>query len=273
MPLPLPNLDTRRFDDLVAEMKALIPRNAPDWTNHNPSDPGITVIELLAWITEATLYRINRIPERTYLNFVSLLLGEAPAKDDLESVKREGLKRFNEPYRVLTAEDFAQEAARASAEVARVKILSNAVEGRVTVLIVPASGRVPTPALLQQVKQHLDDRRVVGTRLFVRGPLYVAVKLDVKVAPQVNTRSEVVKKDVEDKLKDYFDPLKGGPEGRGWAFGRPVSIFELYYLIEAIPGVDHVESIVMNGDFLAKEIAIPEDRLPDLQTLTVGLTS
>ena len=163
MPLPLPNLDTRHFDDLVAEMKALIPRNAPEWTNHNPSDPGITLIELLAWVTEATLYRVNRIPEKTYLNFVSLLLGEAPAEDDLESVKREGLKRFNEPYRVLTAEDFAQEAARASAEVARVKILSNAVEGRVTVLIVPASGRVPTPALLQQVKQHLDDRRVVGT--------------------------------------------------------------------------------------------------------------
>src|SRR3989454_12132410 len=107
MPLHLPNPDDRRYADLVEEARTLIPRNAPEWTNHNPSDPGITLIELLAWITEATLYRINRIPERSYLNFVSLLLGEAPAKDDLESVKREGLKRFSEPYRVLTAEEFA----------------------------------------------------------------------------------------------------------------------------------------------------------------------
>src|SRR5438132_13690536 len=111
--IPPPKLDDRSFNDIVEEAISMIPRYSPEWTNHNPSDPGITLIELLAWVTEATLYRVNRIPEKTYLNFVSLLLGEAPAEDDLESVKREGLKRFNEPYRVLTAEDFAQEAARA----------------------------------------------------------------------------------------------------------------------------------------------------------------
>jgi len=49
MPLTLPVLDDRSFDDLVAEARALIPALAPEWTNHNPSDPGITLIELFAW--------------------------------------------------------------------------------------------------------------------------------------------------------------------------------------------------------------------------------
>jgi hypothetical protein len=273
MPLPLPNLDTRRFDDLVAEMRALIPRHAPEWTNHNPSDPGIALVELLAWITEAMLYRINRIPQKTYLIFVSLLLDEPLAEDDLESFKLKALKKFNEPYRVLTAEDFAREAARASTAVGRVNILSNASEGQVVVVIVPATGGAPDSALLKQVKQYLDERRLVGTRLVVRGPLYTAVKLEVKVVPETNTRPEVVKAEVENKLKDYLDPLKGGHEGRGWPFGRTVSIFELYHLIEAIAGVDHVESIVINGDSQATEVSMPGDYLPDLQLVTVDLTS
>lgn len=63
MPLPLPNLDTRRWTDLVEEGKALIPRYAPTWTDHNVHDPGITLLELLAWLVEQEIYRANRVPE------------------------------------------------------------------------------------------------------------------------------------------------------------------------------------------------------------------
>jgi hypothetical protein len=63
MPLPLPNLDTRRWLDLVDEGRALIPRYAPAWTDHNAHDPGITLMELLAWFVEQDVYRANRIPD------------------------------------------------------------------------------------------------------------------------------------------------------------------------------------------------------------------
>ena len=58
--IPSPKLDDRGYDDLVAEAIRLIPRYAPEWTHHNPSDPGITLIELAAWMTDLTLYRLNR---------------------------------------------------------------------------------------------------------------------------------------------------------------------------------------------------------------------
>jgi hypothetical protein len=48
MPLDLPNLDDRTYEDLVAEALRLIPNYAPEWTNYNPSDPGITLIEISA---------------------------------------------------------------------------------------------------------------------------------------------------------------------------------------------------------------------------------
>jgi hypothetical protein len=64
MPLEVPNLDDRRWADLVADAQALIPREAPRWTDHNVHDPGITFIELFAWLAEMQIYQLNRVGER-----------------------------------------------------------------------------------------------------------------------------------------------------------------------------------------------------------------
>ena len=71
--IPSPNLDDRTFEDIVQEAIRLIPQYCPEWTNHNPSDPGIALIELFAWMTEMTLYRLNRVPEKNYLAFLDLM--------------------------------------------------------------------------------------------------------------------------------------------------------------------------------------------------------
>ena len=73
MPLPTPNLDDRRFQDIVDEAKRLIPRYSPQWTDHNVSDPGVTLIELFAWMVEMLLYRLNRVPEKSYIAFMDLM--------------------------------------------------------------------------------------------------------------------------------------------------------------------------------------------------------
>ncbi len=73
MALPLPNLDDRRWSDLVDEGRALVPRHAPRWTDHNAHDPGITLVELFAWIAEQGLYRLNQVPERHRLKFLRLV--------------------------------------------------------------------------------------------------------------------------------------------------------------------------------------------------------
>jgi len=73
MPLQPPDLDDRRFADIVAEAKSLIPRYTREWTDHNDSDPGITLVQLFAWMTEILLYRLNQVPERNYIKFLQLL--------------------------------------------------------------------------------------------------------------------------------------------------------------------------------------------------------
>ncbi|NEO85208.1 MAG: putative baseplate assembly protein [Spirulina sp. SIO3F2] len=71
--LPKANLDDRAFEDLVEECLLRIPRYCPEWTNHNPSDPGITMVELFAWLTDQMLLRFNQVPRRNYVTFLELL--------------------------------------------------------------------------------------------------------------------------------------------------------------------------------------------------------
>ena len=73
MPIIAPSLDDHRFDDLVEELLARIPAHTPEWTHPNPGDPGRTLIELFAWLTDTMLYRANLIPDRQRLVFLKLL--------------------------------------------------------------------------------------------------------------------------------------------------------------------------------------------------------
>jgi predicted phage baseplate assembly protein len=74
MTLPSPNLDDLRFQsDLVDEARKRIIHYCPDWTDYNLSDPGVTLIELFAWMTELMVYRLNRVPEKNYVKFLDLL--------------------------------------------------------------------------------------------------------------------------------------------------------------------------------------------------------
>jgi predicted phage baseplate assembly protein len=73
MPLQTPNLDDRKFQDIVSEARSKIPQYCPKWTNYNLSDPGITLIELFAWMVDLLLYRVNKVPEKNYIKFMDLL--------------------------------------------------------------------------------------------------------------------------------------------------------------------------------------------------------
>lgn len=73
MVLPTPNLDDRRFQQLVDEAKRYVQQSCPEWTDHNVSDPGVTLIETFAHMVDQLVYRLNRVPDKNYLAFLDLL--------------------------------------------------------------------------------------------------------------------------------------------------------------------------------------------------------
>lgn len=73
MALPIPNLDDKTFEQLIEEAKKLIPLYAPKWTDQNIHDPGITLLELFAWLAETQFYSLNRINDKNYIKYLKLL--------------------------------------------------------------------------------------------------------------------------------------------------------------------------------------------------------
>ena len=93
MSLPAPNLDDLRFQrDLVDQARLRIIHYCPEWTDYNLSDPGITLIELFAWMTELIAYRLNQVPEKNYVKFMELLgmkiQSASSARTELTSCRR-----------------------------------------------------------------------------------------------------------------------------------------------------------------------------------------
>ena len=98
-------------------MRALIPRYAPAWTDHNDSDPGIMLLQLFAWVTEGTIYRLNRIPLASELRFLELLGGGASTGEDgqpgtaltagaLDQMRVRAVAALRARSRAITPEDF-----------------------------------------------------------------------------------------------------------------------------------------------------------------------
>src|SRR5215472_4660778 len=73
MPLRSPNLDDRTFEQLVDEAKTQIRMRCPSWSDLSPGDPGTVLLEAFAYLTDVMIYRLNRIPEKAYVEFLNLL--------------------------------------------------------------------------------------------------------------------------------------------------------------------------------------------------------
>jgi hypothetical protein len=99
MSLQIPSLDDRTYAELRKELVDRIPLLSDTWTDHNPSDPGITILELLAWLGEMIIYRLDQIPEEVYINLLKLVVDRPePVTVDLEFSRR-----ASEPLEILPA--------------------------------------------------------------------------------------------------------------------------------------------------------------------------
>lgn len=109
--IELPTLDVRTFAEFSSDARALIPSLAPGWTDHNPTDPGIILVELFAWLADIVSYRIDRVPDRSYRTFLELLRGEVPVAPDgsalpIAEAIRTTIAELRERDRAVTTDDF-----------------------------------------------------------------------------------------------------------------------------------------------------------------------
>jgi hypothetical protein len=281
MPLSLPNLDDRRYKDLVEEALALIPSRGPGWTNHNPSDPGITLVELFAYLTEMMVYRVNRITDDNIRAFLRLVNGPKwQQRGPLGAEIREAILELRRTVRAVTPDDYEMLAVAAHPKAARAHCLPRrnlqvadpfAAEspGHVSVVVVNVEGEkreAETRAMLGMVRERLELSILLTTRLHVVAPRYVTLSVQTTLEtkpgakdkagedepPAVEQSGEGAQAGRPQKgvvelagtaLKGFFHPLRGGPEGKGWPFGRSIYVSEIYALLDKLSGVDYISEL------------------------------
>jgi hypothetical protein len=280
MALTLPNLDNRRYADLVEEARGLMIVEAPTLTNHNPSDPAITLVEALAYFVDALLYRVDRVTDANRAKFVKLLRGpdwQPPSTpEELDAAIYDAVKMLRRTDRAVTVEDF-EFLARAAAPydaadpnavwVARARCIPNRNleledpvlrgqerPGHVSVVIVPNAdpsdtGPAPSLGLVRKVFEYLEPRRLLATSVHVVGPRYVAIGVRITLRLRPDAKEQEVRDLAVRALNGFLHPLHGGVGGDGWPFGRSVHVSEIYRLLDTLDGVDYVRrSLDSAGD-------------------------
>jgi hypothetical protein len=263
MPLTLPNLDQRRYDDLVREALDIIPVVAPEWTNHNASDPGITLVELLAWLAEIIIYRIDQIGDRQLAVFISLLTGRPAATDRPTAAQaEEAVAAIRRTTRAVTCADFEKLALECGgARVARARCLAgynlttptsnHRRDGHVSIVILPVreaneSHPRPSPELMSDVRRCLEEFRLITTRIHVVAPHYVEVRVAANVILRENAPEAEARENIRSALVRFLEVLP--EQGGGWPFGQDVYSSQLYDTIERQPGVDYVDDLTLETE-------------------------
>jgi hypothetical protein len=289
VPIPLPSLDDRTFADLTGEARALIPALLPEWTDHNPSDPGIVLVELFAWLTEMLIYQADQVSDAHVEKFLALLGAPRDPEVPLDAATRTAVLGLRERYRAVTPADHEELVhtawpAAGGAPVARVRCVPRrdlattdaaaraaVAPASVSVVVVPprpgtdatttgsatataAAGTLPKPdqALLAGLVAFFEPRRLLATRLHVVGPRYLPVRITAEVVVRDDAAPEPVRAATRAALDDFLDPLHGGPDGTGWPFGRPVWASEVTAVLAAVPLVAYVDEVVVATDDAAR---------------------
>ncbi|PWW66548.1 putative baseplate assembly protein [Actinokineospora spheciospongiae] len=181
--------------------------------------------------------------------------------ETLEEAKTRGPIMLRTRSRAVTAEDYEAISREAAPEVARIHCLTagedDVAHGAVKVLVVPAAAHrdgqllfadlVPAADTLERIARRLDDVRLVGTRVLVEPPRYRGVTVVARLVARTRLDPDEVRTRALTALYSFINPLTGGEDGTGWAFGRRVSHGEVFALLQSVRGVDVVEDVRLYG--------------------------
>lgn len=183
--------------------------------------------------------------------------------ETLQEAQQRARRELKTRFRTITDDDYETlTLSTPGLRIARAKVFplyhpmycTAKIPGAVTVAVVPqvipgsANTRpMPGEGFLKTVENHLKEKCLATTNLHVTGPFYAAISVSATVQIHPRTRPEIVQKNVEKALNDFLHPLSGGPEKKGWPFGRQVHQSEIVQVIQGAEGVACVESVALSS--------------------------
>ena len=178
--------------------------------------------------------------------------------------------------RAITPPDYETLAREASPAVAFVRAIAtrNAsgqpLPGWVTLLVIPQNEDArpwPSFGLRQHILKYIEERApadLVGTgQIYITGPDYLPIDVTATLSPVDPAEAGTVEKAARKALEEFFHPLRGGPDHRGWDLGRNVYMSDVAAVLERVDGVDYVRelSLFVDGDLQGEQVRVADNRV------------
>jgi predicted phage baseplate assembly protein len=208
--------------------------------------------------------------------FNPLSAGGGADGEALDQLSVRGPRTLRHRGRALLPQDYESFAVEASPAVAFARAIpgrdpgGRKVPGWVTLLIIPLSGEpCPQPSfgLREQVRRHIEAHAsadlAAAHRIYVTGPEYLPIEVDAVIVPLDPAEAGLVEQRARENLGNFFHPLRGGPEGRGWDLGRDVFLSDVAAALERVAGVDYVKelSLLLNSESQGERVKVADDRI------------
>jgi hypothetical protein len=196
--------------------------------------------------------------------------------ETLEGLSLRGPQTIRHGGRALSAQDYETLTREASTAVAFVRAIparnpvGRKAPGWVTLLIIPESEEPrpwPSFGLREQVRKFIEarvDATLAGARhVYVTGPEYLEIDIEATIAPVNIDEAGEVEGRARSALAAFFNPLRGGPEGRGWALGRDVFLSDVASILERVEGVDYVKELflLLDGALQSERVKVADNRI------------
>jgi hypothetical protein len=202
---------------------------------------------------------------KTTVPYIQQVVNYLPASggsesENIDSLLQRAPRTLRHGDRAVTIKDYEDLAMLASTEVARARCVpltnllsdesaggpKSIANGTVSLIIVPRSTEIkssPGTELIGRVEEFVGRRHNPVADLVVTGPKYLAINVNVDLTPVSLDGAGELKLLIGGTISSYLHPLTGGIDGNGWDFGRYPHRSNLIALIEALPGVDHVNTL------------------------------
>jgi predicted phage baseplate assembly protein len=172
-----------------------------------------------------------------------------------DNAKKRGPLTLRAGGRAVTISDFERLTTEADSRVGRVRCLPPREPGGPVRLLVVPSIQEPAETLqldhfalpddmIAKIGDHLDDRRILGSRIEIGTPYFQGVTVAALIHPRPGRPPSLVQDRARRALYDYINPLIGGPEGTGWAFDADLNSALVFQLLEAVEGVERVDEVL-----------------------------
>jgi predicted phage baseplate assembly protein len=201
--------------------------------------------------------------------------------ETVDNLKSRAAGVFKSLQRAVTAEDFQWLSREASASVGRAWCLKDKnKQGEIVIVIIPvipagetlACKLVPSRELIRRVSGYLEERKLVGTKVRVQGPVYrvFSIKLTLVFRSDI-LDVERMKKNIETTLQSFCHALTGG-DGNGWEFGKSITVAMVLKQLERVHGilsVDEVRIYDIDTGVTVEKLVVKDDEIPYLEEVLI----